>query len=39
MLHYAGDNQWSYEEDAYNPANFEETVRAWIDARRAAKNR
>ena len=28
VLHYAGDNQWSYEEDAYNPANFGETVKA-----------
>jgi len=25
VLHYAGDHQWSYEEDAYNPANFGET--------------
>ena len=32
MLHYAGDDQWSYEEDAYNPANFGETVKRWIDA-------
>ena len=38
VLHYAGDDQWSYEEDAYNPASFEKTVRAWIDAKRAHKD-
>ena len=37
VLHYAGDNQWSYEEDAYNPANFGETVKRWIDAKRGSK--
>jgi hypothetical protein len=37
VLHYAGDDQWSYEEDAYNPANFETTVKAWIDAKRRHK--
>jgi len=39
VLHYAGDDQWSYEEDAYNPANFGETVKAWIDAKRANKKK
>jgi len=35
VLHYAGDMKFSYEEDAYNPANFEPVVRAWIAARKA----
>ena len=29
ILHYAGDNRWSYEEDVYNPATFLEMVRGW----------
>jgi SnoaL-like domain len=37
VLHYAGDHQWSYEEDAYNPASFETTVKAWLDAKRRSK--
>jgi hypothetical protein len=32
VLHYAGDMQFSYEEDAYNPANFAPAVRAWLAA-------
>ncbi len=35
VLHYAGDHQWSYEEDAYNPANFAPVVTAWVEAKRA----
>ena len=34
VLHYAGDGQWSYEEDVYNPADFEAMVRGWLDRRR-----
>lgn len=34
VLHYAGDGLWSYEEDAYNPAAFEDMIRRW----RAAKD-
>ena len=34
ILHYAGNMQWSYEEDAYNPANFGPMVKDWIDAER-----
>ena len=30
ILHYAGNMQWSYEEDAYNPANFAPMVKDWI---------
>jgi hypothetical protein len=29
ILHYAGNNQWSYEEDVYNPAKFFDMVKAW----------
>ena len=35
VLHYAGDMQFSYEEDAYNPANFAPMVSAWTAAKRA----
>lgn len=29
VLHYAGDNQFSHEEDVYNPMEFMTTVTAW----------
>jgi hypothetical protein len=32
LLHYAGDNLWSYEEDMYNPAEAATVVKAWLDA-------
>jgi hypothetical protein len=32
ILHYAGDGMFSYEEDAYNPANFGPMVEAWLAA-------
>lgn len=32
VLHYAGNGQWSYEEDVYNPAEAERVVRAWVEA-------
>jgi hypothetical protein len=35
VLHYAGDMQFSYEEDAYNPANFAPVVKNWMAADRA----
>ena len=35
ILHYAGDHQWSYEEDVYNPLNFAPVVSAWVEAKRA----
>jgi uncharacterized protein (TIGR02246 family) len=31
LLKYAGKNQWSYEEDIYNPAHFATMVKAWTD--------
>ena len=34
ILHYAGDGQWSYEEDVYNPAHFATMVKGWLAARR-----
>ena len=30
LLKYAGNNQWSYEEDIYNPAHFERTLGEWL---------
>ncbi len=35
ILHYAGDHQWSYEEDVYNPMKFAPVVKAWVEAKRA----
>ena len=32
MLHYAGDGLFSYEEDAYNPANFAPMIERWMAA-------
>jgi hypothetical protein len=29
ILHYAGDGQWSYEEDVYNPAHFTAMLEGW----------
>ena len=29
ILHYAGENQWSYEEDVYNVEDFTRMVAAW----------
>jgi hypothetical protein len=29
VLHYAGNDQWSYEEDAYNPTNFVRMIEGW----------
>jgi hypothetical protein len=39
VLHYAGDDQWSYEEDVYNPTSFATMVQDWIAAKRAAEGR
>jgi hypothetical protein len=36
ILHYAGDGLFSYEEDVYNPADFETMIKGWLDAKRAA---
>src|SRR5688500_57289 len=37
LLKYAGDNMWSYEEDMYNPSEFEEMLKVWAQADQAAK--
>jgi hypothetical protein len=29
LLKYAGNGQWSYEEDVYNPAHFAEMISGW----------
>jgi len=29
ILHYAGDNQWSYQEDIYNVADFARMISSW----------
>ena len=36
LLKYAGNNQWSYEEDIYNPAKFEQMIGEWAAVK--AKN-
>jgi SnoaL-like domain len=33
LLKYAGNKQWSSEEDAYNPVNFAAMIRGWLAAR------
>jgi hypothetical protein len=32
VLHYAGNGQWAYEEDCYNPREFPDVVMAWVAA-------
>ncbi len=34
LLKYAGNKQWSYEEDIYNPAHFQTTIRGWLDRKK-----
>lgn len=34
LLKYAGNMQWSYEEDIYNPAHFQKMVRGWMDRKK-----
>ena len=31
---YAGNRQWSYEEDVYNPAHFGAMIKGWLDAKK-----
>jgi hypothetical protein len=38
VLHYAGDGLFSYEEDAYNPANFATMLEGWMAAVKANKD-
>jgi hypothetical protein len=37
VLHYAGEMQFSYEEDVYNPAKFGTMIEAWMAARKEAQ--
>ena len=36
LLHYAGDGLFSYEEDMYNPVEFGEMIKGWLEAKKAA---
>ena len=36
ILHYAGNGQFSYEEDMYNPVEFGQMIKGWLAAKRAA---
>jgi hypothetical protein len=36
LLKYAGNNQWSYEEDMYNPLEFGKMIDGWKKALRTA---
>jgi hypothetical protein len=36
LLKYAGDDQWSLEEDMYNPAEFTEMIKGWITAKKGS---
>jgi hypothetical protein len=37
LLKYAGNNQWSYEEDLYNPIEFGKMIEGWFAAKKAAE--
>ena len=34
LLKYAGNMKWSYEEDVYNPAHFQDMIKGWFAARK-----
>ena len=36
LLKYAGNLQWSYEEDIYNPQPFQSMIQGWFAAKKAA---
>ena len=36
LLKYAGDNQWSWEEDIYNPNEFTDMIKGWLLAKKDA---
>jgi uncharacterized protein (TIGR02246 family) len=36
LLKYAGNDQWSYEEDLYNPLEFGKMIEGWFAAKKAA---
>jgi hypothetical protein len=37
LLKYAGNNQWSYEEDIYNPQKFEQMIGDWAAVKAASQ--
>jgi hypothetical protein len=39
LLKYAGDGQWSYEEDIYNPTQFQTMIRAWKEVKKACEQK
>jgi hypothetical protein len=34
LLKYAGEMQWSYEEDVYNPEHFKTMIKGWLEAKK-----
>lgn len=38
LLKYAGNGRFSYEEDAYNPANFGKMVLGWMEAKKRCES-
>jgi len=34
LLKYAGKMKWSYEEDIYNPKQFQDMIRGWLEAKK-----
>ncbi len=39
LLKYAGDMQWSFEEDIYNPEHFKEMVGGWLGRKKELDKR
>jgi hypothetical protein len=39
LLKYAGDGLWSFEEDVYNPAHFQDMIRGWFAAKKQVESR
>jgi len=33
-LHYAGDGKFSYEEDIYNPIEFGDMIKGWLNVKK-----
>jgi hypothetical protein len=36
LLKYAGDSQWSYEEDIYNVSEFADMIKGYLDAKQSS---
>jgi hypothetical protein len=39
LLKYAGNLQWSYEEDIYNPAQFRDMIRGWMEKKKSLESK